>query len=352
MPGLLRQSSLTAMGQKAVQEKAASANLDQRGEVFLPQWTVAAELAERIRLLFAKPGERPPAWSKLGFKSVDFFILTANVVTVVSQTEQRVQSIELGMPGSACSNAVSVSNRVFGYTRSKDLFLAFDKKFWATDGAGGMLKHDSFLWRVENNPDTLFVLIADECHWGITELYAHHLSMTTTSAAHDRQSALMDSVVHSGAHNEYLNDARLDDKKNVVTLLVSATPYCVLTSDSRVPERHLCKDGRVVEGKPEAASDVSLHDINVLVWHDALQREKQICSEARTDSLESWLRSQFVIRDSVKEYVSLTNHIQEGRILICEAWEELLKKAKVQHLSSKSSPWLGGQNIPDTCVCR
>ena len=53
-------------------------------------------------------------------------------------------------------------------------------------------------------------MIADECHWG---------------------------ALQNKAHDNLINDRELLSAENVVVLLVSATPYCLLTLDSQVPER-------------------------------------------------------------------------------------------------------------------
>ena len=59
------------------------------------------------------------------------------------------------------------------------------------------------------NPAVLFVLIADECHWGPTV---------------------------GGEHDRFVNDPELIEAANVLTLLVSATPYNVLTRNSRIDQ--------------------------------------------------------------------------------------------------------------------
>ena len=59
----------------------------------------------------------------------------------------------------------------------------------------------------EGKPAALYVMIADECHWGPTM---------------------------EGAHDTYVNDPELMAAPNLLLLLVSATPYNTLTSSSRV----------------------------------------------------------------------------------------------------------------------
>ena len=67
----------------------------------------------------------------------------------------------------------------------------------------------AFKARATMKKHTLFVVIADECHWG---------------------------AIKDKAHDTYINDPELLNLSNVVTLPVSATPYCLLTLDSRLPE--------------------------------------------------------------------------------------------------------------------
>ena len=62
----------------------------------------------------------------------------------------------------------------------------------------------------ESKPAVLYVMIADECHWGPTL---------------------------DGAHNRYINDEELVGACNLLLLLVSATPYNVLTHNSRVDQK-------------------------------------------------------------------------------------------------------------------
>lgn len=67
-----------------------------------------------------------------------------------------------------------------------------------------------FKKRVKAKPHTLFLMIADECHWGAN---------------------------WKAPHDTYINDPELNAAENVIVLLVSATPYCLLTLDSRLPEK-------------------------------------------------------------------------------------------------------------------
>ena len=68
----------------------------------------------------------------------------------------------------------------------------------------------------KGKPGMLFVLIADECHWGPTT---------------------------GGQHDKFVNDPELVEAANVLILLVSATPYNVLTCKSRLNQT--CDEGNI-----------------------------------------------------------------------------------------------------------
>jgi hypothetical protein len=80
---------------------------------------------------------------------------------------------------------------------------------------------DQFKKKVISNPETLFLMVVDECHWGCNQ---------------------------SGIHNTMVNDDELAQKENLFTLLVSATPYNVLSDKSRIEEKYLI-DGKFYKFK-------------------------------------------------------------------------------------------------------
>jgi hypothetical protein len=73
-------------------------------------------------------------------------------------------------------------------------------------------KFKKFKKEVLEKPKSIFVLIADESHWGYNK---------------------------DGAHDNFVNDADLLKATNLVIIQVSATPYCNLTRHSRVPEKYI-----------------------------------------------------------------------------------------------------------------
>jgi len=116
-----------------------------------------------------------------------------------------------------------------------------------------LVNFDKFKSRVANNKHTLFLLVADECHWA----------------------ALKDKP-----HDRYVNDNELLAAENVVVLLVSATPYCLLTADSRIPDTP-----RPVSPSAVAAAADPLH---VVTWSATVSGDSQTRYVSQKDT--DWLR--------------------------------------------------------------
>jgi hypothetical protein len=94
---------------------------------------------------------------------------------------------------------------------------------------------DQFKKKVISNPETLFLMVVDECHWGCNL---------------------------SGIHNTMVNDEELSQKENLFTLLVSATPYNVLSDKSRIEEKYLI-DGNYYKFKNHRPKKEDYELINV-----------------------------------------------------------------------------------------
>lgn len=102
------------------------------------------------------------------FRGVDFLLLTPSFLTLKQQTINRLAKSELVPPGEEVS-------RVLMYTESKnhtELFEGFKK-------------------RASTDKNTLFVMIADECHTSATL---------------------------GGPHSKYINDEDLHNRRNFVLL--------------------------------------------------------------------------------------------------------------------------------------
>ena len=76
--------------------------------------------------------------------------------------------------------------------------------------------------QIRSSPTRLFITIADECHWGPTACQAH------------------DKMVNDYTdNNPDVIQQDLLECKNHVVLLVSATPFNVLSQNSRLPEKYV-----------------------------------------------------------------------------------------------------------------
>lgn len=78
-------------------------------------------------------------------------------------------------------------------------------------------------------PKSLFITVADECHWG-----------PAAFAAHDQM--VNDNTSKRGAEEGSASAPQLSEllqQENYVVLLVSATPYNVISRKSRLPEEYM-----------------------------------------------------------------------------------------------------------------
>ncbi|CAM9719306.1 unnamed protein product, partial [Pylaiella littoralis] len=150
-------------------------------------WPKQKEVAQR---LFEKTQKVLGNRCIHGFKGVEFMVLTPAFQTLQQQTINRLAKSGVLPQDQAASECVIM------YIKSA--------------------KHDQlfkgFKARVDAKKDTLFVLVADECHYGCTV---------------------------GGAHDEYVNDPDLHRCDNFVLLGVSATPYNCLTKKSRVDKSNV-----------------------------------------------------------------------------------------------------------------
>lgn len=91
----------------------------------------------------------------------------------------------------------------------------------------------------DNNPKTLYVIVADEAHWGVSGKFDDDDGEQQNDPK---------------AHDTFINDWNHDQHPNVVILQVSATPYNLLTKNKRLLD---VKVGRVSvgsAGEPEMAA--------------------------------------------------------------------------------------------------
>eukprot|EP00964_Phaeocystis_antarctica_P033926 scaffold19260_cov66-Phaeocystis_antarctica.AAC.7 len=232
------------------------ASLDDGGQasdIFAEQWKVGVEMSERIRLCLE--GEATVAsddrWAhiKEKYSKVDFVWCTPEQNTLYEQTLQRVTKrdpMEFSRKDTTTEDRQTNAKykcRVLKYNKHSgvenrkftrdciglgvpDKMLPVgtdnaDKERWAKDAIGvttatygDLRRHNAFCQfrsKAHMEKGTLFVIIADECHYN---------------------------ALKNGPHDRLINDPQLAELENVVVVLVSATPYSVLTADSRVPERY------------------------------------------------------------------------------------------------------------------
>ena len=140
------------------------------------------------------------------FKDVDFVVYTARYRMLSDQTEKRICHPDAGVLSSEelqSRDGLHGKKRIFMYVHSTET----EKHFQELKKA------------VYEKPKTLFVIIADECHWGITK----------------------DKEEKPSAHNLFINEWCKDKSpKNVVVVQISATPFNLLTQNSRLREVRCC----------------------------------------------------------------------------------------------------------------
>ena len=136
------------------------------------------------------------------FNDIEFVVYTARYRMLSDQTEKRICHPNTGVLSreelESRKRDRDGKKRMFMYVRSAETDTHFDE-----------LKRD-----VQEKPQTLFVIVADECHWGITR----------------------DKERKSSAHNLFINEwCKKDPPRNVIVVQISATPFNLLTKNSRLP---------------------------------------------------------------------------------------------------------------------
>ena len=183
------------------------------------QIEMAAILKQRIEALM----EHYYGIAKLAddFDNVDFTVYTARFRMLSDQTEQRICHPDAGVLSE--KELILHKNgekKMFMYGHGRDAHRHFEK----------------LLKKVKEKPKTLFIIVADECHWGITK----------------------DKAQKPSAHNLFINKWCEESPKNVVVVQISATPFNLLTQDSRLPEVPclVLNDKDTIAGKTYEAGDL------------------------------------------------------------------------------------------------
>ena len=219
------------------------------------------------------------------FDDVDFVVYTARYRMLSDQTEKRICHPHAGVLSKEeleARHEGNVKKKMFMYVRSAE-----------TDGHFEQLKRD-----IQDKPRTLFIIIADECHWGITK----------------------DKDQTPSAHNLFINEwGKENSPRNVVVLQISATPFNLLTQNSRLPEVKCvllsketsttdknCEAGDLVvlesesdldEDVRETSKEVELH---VVHW-------SEVELKSREDGVRMKLKSTLSVEDSPYSYLRVSS---------------------------------------------
>lgn len=163
---------------------------------------------------------------------------------------------------------------------------------------------------VKGKPKTLFIVIADECHWGITK---------------DKEQT------QRSAHNLFINEWCEDSPRNVVVLQISATPFNLLTKNSRLPEvkctllsektstiekNYEAGKPLVLESEPELGDHVKqtskVVELHVVHWSEV---ELRNLKNGMCMKLKSTLHQE----DSPYQYLQVSSH---GKLGVTSSEEE------------------------------
>jgi hypothetical protein len=96
---------------------------------------------------------------------------------------------------------------------------------------------------IKEQPETLFLIIHDEAHY------------EATRDPGNQEKATRDPENREKAVNLYMNSKTVLDSSNVLTLLVSATPYNLVSSNSRIPAPNVVDWMNVIDAQGEMKSD-------------------------------------------------------------------------------------------------
>lgn len=112
------------------------------------------------------------------------------------------------------------------------------------------------------NSNKLFVMIVDECHYGATRQQAHDTYVNDHNW-HDDGNHVQHGPQKGRGHRP-AGTADLLEQDNFLTLLVSATPYSVLTDSSRIPDS-LFVPCQLSSHQLGLARQARLHPLDVLI---------------------------------------------------------------------------------------
>eukprot|EP00742_Colponemidia_sp_Colp-10_P010277 GILJ01011283.1.p1 GENE.GILJ01011283.1~~GILJ01011283.1.p1 ORF type:complete len:1247 (+),score=156.46 GILJ01011283.1:102-3743(+) len=140
------------------------------------------------------------------FTAIQFLILVPNFISLYNQTLRRLEQSEVLL---RCNITTDACNFVTRCAAGEN-----EKKF------------EAFKKSVKEQPSVLFFLLHDEAHFAIGVSGG---SRPTTTVDGEKE------IGGGGFADKFLNDNELNAARNVVSLLVTATPYALLTNKSRIP---------------------------------------------------------------------------------------------------------------------
>ena len=209
------------------------------------------------------------------FDDVDFVVYTAKYRMLSDQTEKRIFHPHAGVLSKEeleAHHEGKAKKRMFMYVHSAETEKHFKQ-----------LKRD-----IQEKPKTLFIIIADECHWGITK----------------------DKDQTPSAHNLFINEwGREKSLRNVIVLQISATPFNLLTQNSRLPEVKciLLSKEMCITHKNYEAGDLLVLESESELDEDVRKTSKEVelhvvhWSEVELKSLEGGVRMKLKSTLSVKD---------------------------------------------------
>lgn len=158
------------------------------------------------------------------------------ILTLQNQTEKRLQDNHTALLEWGCCKVESAVIKYSRQNASHRTEHADEKKFI------DFLK----IVQADENRRKLFVIIADECHYGIGK-------------SNDSSSA--------GAQDYYINNSELNALANVIVVAVSATPFNVATKDSRIPLCNRVCWNDDIRGNTEASNAATTEKVYVGIHH-------------------------------------------------------------------------------------
>ena len=117
-------------------------------------------------------------------------------------------------------------------------------------------RHAALQKRAKEEPQTLLVIVADEAHWGITNRpNKKKVGDDSETTSHDNE------AVRKTVHDLVVNSWDDEEYPNVIVLLVTATPYNLLTENSRIDLESYCAPTLkgIMEGELKKVVTVHTH---------------------------------------------------------------------------------------------